>query len=280
MDMVAVAKYRDSTGTVFVCFAGKSEPNSSKYHEMYAVLRGLTLGYGKGLRRIWVGTESKAMVSYIKEGQCTMEASHHFSSHHEDLIMQARRVAPSDMQCKDKFLLQSTVVPSGTTEEDITPSTFTKGIDKYIEEIKLRVVLTSPDSSPELIRLIEDLKQDPAKEAPVLKDQISKDMEELRLAMEMQETKMAKDEKELSLANDVQEMKLKLHELESKLSEAEITITKLREHRSMSTEDTRAFQKELVMLRREKDARKVQVGFPFLFVCMVATIGVALGSIL
>lgn len=33
--------------------------------------------------------------------------------------MQAQRVAPPDMQCKDKFLIQSTVVPYGTTETDI-----------------------------------------------------------------------------------------------------------------------------------------------------------------
>lgn len=36
------------------------------------------------------------------------------------VTMQAQRVAPPDMQCKDKFLIQSTVVPFGTTEEDIT----------------------------------------------------------------------------------------------------------------------------------------------------------------
>jgi hypothetical protein len=36
------------------------------------------------------------------------------------VTMQAQRVAPPDMQCKDKFLIQSTVVPYGTTEEDIT----------------------------------------------------------------------------------------------------------------------------------------------------------------
>lgn len=35
------------------------------------------------------------------------------------VTMQAQRVAPPDMQCKDKFLIQSTVVPYGTTETDI-----------------------------------------------------------------------------------------------------------------------------------------------------------------
>ena len=37
-------------------------------------------------------------------------------------MMQAQRVIPPDMICKDKFLLQDTVVPAGTTDEDITSS--------------------------------------------------------------------------------------------------------------------------------------------------------------
>lgn len=34
--------------------------------------------------------------------------------------MQAQRVAPPDLQCKDKFLIQSTVVPFEIADEDIT----------------------------------------------------------------------------------------------------------------------------------------------------------------
>lgn len=37
--------------------------------------------------------------------------------------MQAQRTAPVDMICKDKFLVQGTVVPPGTTDEDITSAT-------------------------------------------------------------------------------------------------------------------------------------------------------------
>ncbi|KAL0457322.1 UNVERIFIED_CONTAM: Vesicle-associated protein 1-1 [Sesamum latifolium] len=64
------------------------------------------------------------------------------------VTMQAQKSAPSEMQCKDKFLIQSTVVPFGTTEEEITSSMFAKESQKYIEETKLRVVLTSAPSSP------------------------------------------------------------------------------------------------------------------------------------
>lgn len=35
--------------------------------------------------------------------------------------MQAQKEAPPDMQCKDKFLLQSVVASPGTMAKDITP---------------------------------------------------------------------------------------------------------------------------------------------------------------
>lgn len=38
----------------------------------------------------------------------------------EAVTMQAQHVAPPDLQCKDKFLIQGIVVPFGTSDEDIT----------------------------------------------------------------------------------------------------------------------------------------------------------------
>ena len=35
--------------------------------------------------------------------------------------MQAQKEAPPDMQCKDKFLLQSVIANDGATVKDITP---------------------------------------------------------------------------------------------------------------------------------------------------------------
>ncbi|CAN0920561.1 Vesicle-associated protein 2-2 [Linum grandiflorum] len=73
------------------------------------------------------------------------------------VTMQAQKVAPPpDMMCKDKFLIQTTVVPIGTSDEDITPLMFSKENNGHIEETKLRVVLVSqfsplesPLSSPD-----------------------------------------------------------------------------------------------------------------------------------
>ncbi|EES04183.1 hypothetical protein BDA96_03G451100 [Sorghum bicolor] len=65
------------------------------------------------------------------------------------VTMQALRAAPPDMQLKDKFLVQTTVVPYGTSDEELVPAFFSKETGRYIEESKLRVVLVSAYQSLE-----------------------------------------------------------------------------------------------------------------------------------
>jgi len=55
------------------------------------------------------------------------------------VTMQAQKETPADLQCKDKFLLQSAAVPDGVTTKDITPEMFNKESGKVVEEFKLRV---------------------------------------------------------------------------------------------------------------------------------------------
>lgn len=50
---------------------------------------------------------------------CTLVSLGFFA--HSSVTMQAQKEAPPDMQCRDKFLLQSAVVNPGTTSKDITP---------------------------------------------------------------------------------------------------------------------------------------------------------------
>ncbi|KAI5398444.1 variant 2, Vesicle-associated protein 2-2 [Lathyrus oleraceus] len=66
------------------------------------------------------------------------------------VTMQAQRVAPEDLVCKDKFLVQSTLVDAEITSEDVTASLFVKDGVRYVEENKLKVALISPPDSPEL----------------------------------------------------------------------------------------------------------------------------------
>ncbi|KAH7571977.1 hypothetical protein JRO89_XS04G0178200 [Xanthoceras sorbifolium] len=88
------------------------------------------------------------------------------------VTMQSQGVAPPDMVCKDKFLIQSTVVPAGTTDEDIEPSMFSKDKGKYMQENKLRVILISPPNSPVLSPINGALNQGPVHESSILKDPV------------------------------------------------------------------------------------------------------------
>lgn len=124
------------------------------------------------------------------------------------VTMQAPKSTINEKACKDKFLIQSTVVPVGTTEKDITsnmvssfhfyfrlwPSIlarfmtimtslslfnwqFDKDDGKYIEETKLKVVLISPPQSPLLSPINGVLKQEPTHGASVLRDPALREVE-------------------------------------------------------------------------------------------------------
>lgn len=56
------------------------------------------------------------------------------------VIMQAHKEVPPDLQCRDKFLVQSVIAPHGATNKDITQEMFNKAEGKVIGEFKLRVV--------------------------------------------------------------------------------------------------------------------------------------------
>lgn len=118
------------------------------------------------------------------------------------VTMQALKTALPDIECKDKFLIQSTAVSSETTDADITasmvsygsfwlleilhvlvshclPSQFAKDEGKYVEEKKLRVFYISPPDSPMLSPIKVDLKQGQGHEASMLNDPVFSGVETL-----------------------------------------------------------------------------------------------------
>ncbi|BAT77181.1 hypothetical protein LR48_Vigan01g311300 [Vigna angularis] len=222
------------------------------------------------------------------------------------VTMQAQRDAPPDMQCKDKFLIQSTVAPFGATEDDITYNMFAKDSGRLIEEKKLRVVLISSSSSPVLLPVNGDMKHDPSNEIDVHKDRVLSGVEKIppRTISEevkglepikdtkedradedvvpiqtenMGDMKAAKDDVQLNSDNESEELKSKFGIMDSKLREVTVTITKLKEERRKNTEEKTLLKKELELLKREIARKRTQGGFPFLFVCMVALISMAVG---
>ncbi|XP_042054848.1 vesicle-associated protein 1-3-like isoform X2 [Salvia splendens] len=56
------------------------------------------------------------------------------------VTMQAHKEVPADMQCRDKFLVQSVIVPYGTTNKDISQEMFNRENEKFVDEFKLRVI--------------------------------------------------------------------------------------------------------------------------------------------
>ncbi|XP_023759309.1 vesicle-associated protein 1-1 isoform X2 [Lactuca sativa] len=68
------------------------------------------------------------------------------------VTMQAQKEAPPDMQCKDKFLLQSAVATPGISPKDITPELFSKDSGNQVEECKLKVNYVSPHQPPSPVR--------------------------------------------------------------------------------------------------------------------------------
>ncbi|KAL9259677.1 Vesicle-associated protein 2-2-like protein [Drosera capensis] len=89
------------------------------------------------------------------------------------VAMQAQQVAPPDMVCKDKFLVQSAIVSLETEDVDITPDMFLKGEGRSVEEKKLRVILVAPSHSPELAPVNGSLQQIPTSDDLIAGDEPS-----------------------------------------------------------------------------------------------------------
>ncbi|CAI0383255.1 unnamed protein product [Linum tenue] len=64
------------------------------------------------------------------------------------VTMQAQREMPLELQCKDKFLLQSVVASPGATAKDVSAEMFNKEAGHLVEESKLRVVYVAPPGPP------------------------------------------------------------------------------------------------------------------------------------
>ncbi|KAK4801376.1 hypothetical protein SAY86_021863 [Trapa natans] len=218
------------------------------------------------------------------------------------VIMQAQRSVPPDTSCKDKFLVQSTVVPAGTVDEDITPEMFSKEEGKFIAEIKLRVSLTSPPESPILSPINGALKQGIIETPTVNGHHVQKGVDSIKPDPTISAPKATKaisppkvandeespgkdanlksyDKERARLVKDIEEIKTKLSELESILDTARVTISKLKVETKMSTRDRATLKEELEMLRMRGGKKRINNGFPLLFVVMVALISVAFGYI-
>ncbi|GMP95835.1 hypothetical protein CsSME_00044723 [Camellia sinensis var. sinensis] len=164
------------------------------------------------------------------------------------VTMQAQKEAPPDMQCKDKFLLQSIVASPDATPKDITAEMFVKAEGRVVEECKLRVIYVSPPQPPSPVA--EGSEEGASPKAPLLDNGNSNASEVTRAFVE---------------AND-------------KSSEVQALLSKLTEEKAAALQRSNKLRQELEILRRESKGN--QSGVPFMFVIIVGLVGIILGYLM
>uniref|UniRef100_A0A0E0KT86 MSP domain-containing protein n=1 Tax=Oryza punctata TaxID=4537 RepID=A0A0E0KT86_ORYPU len=166
------------------------------------------------------------------------------------VTMQAQREAPADMQCKDKFLVQSVVVTEGTTTKDVTGEMFNKGSGNVVDERKLKVVYVQPPRPPSPVR--EGSEEGSSPRAS---------LSEGGNLNYQDATRAHKD------AEDV-----------TSDSETSALISRLTEERNSAIQQNNKLLEEMDLVRRE--ISKQNGGFPFVFVVVIALLGILLGYIM
>ncbi|XP_062091592.1 vesicle-associated protein 1-3 [Humulus lupulus] len=164
------------------------------------------------------------------------------------VTMQAQKEAPLDMQCKDKFLLQSVSAPEASAAKDITSEMFNKENGKVAEEFKLRVVYipaNPPSPVPE--------ESDEGSPSSALATQ---------------------NGRQRSSSFDAVSKSLELPKQKS--SEAWLMISRLTEEKASALQENQKLRRELE-LARKGSSKGVVRGFSLLFAGLVGLLGVAIG---
>lgn len=113
------------------------------------------------------------------------------------VTLQAQRQYPLDMQCKDKFLLQSTIVPSNSDTDSLPADTFNKDSGRALEECKLRVVYVSPNSADDdSVRNVKGSPEKATESSNIEDNQMVRRLKEERDAA-VQETQQLQQELEM-----------------------------------------------------------------------------------
>ncbi|XWS38569.1 hypothetical protein CRYUN_Cryun19dG0142800 [Craigia yunnanensis] len=170
------------------------------------------------------------------------------------VTMQAQKDAPPDMQCRDKFLLQSVKANDGTTPKDITAEMFNKEAGHVVEECKLRVVYVSPPQPPSPVH-------EGSEEGSSPRGSVS-DNGHANAA-------------EFSTATIAFTERL---EAQDKSSEARALITKLMDEKNKAIQQNNKLRQELELLKRE--GSKSGGGVSFMFVIFFGLLGIIMGYIM
>ncbi|XXG43094.1 hypothetical protein AAC387_Pa01g3207 [Persea americana] len=169
-----------------------------------------------------------------------------------NVTMQAQREVPPDMQCKDKFLLQCVIANPRTIAKDITPEMFNKESGNLVEECKLRVFYVSPPQPPSPVP--EEAEEGSSPRA------------------------FLSDNGNLN-ALDFTHVSRALDEPQDKSAEVNSQILRLTEEKNSAIRQNNKLHQELELLRREVSTRRGG-GFSFLFMVLVAFLGILMGYLM
>ncbi|XAR71813.1 hypothetical protein NMG60_11018244 [Bertholletia excelsa] len=164
------------------------------------------------------------------------------------VTMQAQREAPPDMQCKDKFLVQSVVARPGATPKDITPEMFNKEAGNHVRECKLRVVYVSPPKPPS-----------PVPEEPE----------------EGSSPRAAEFENRYSNSSEFATVFRERVEVHDSATQARALFSKLTEEKNHAAQQIERLRRELELLRHGRTKSSIKV--PFLYVVLIALLGILVG---
>lgn len=164
------------------------------------------------------------------------------------VTMQAYKEAPLDVQCKDKFLVQSVVATHGATTKDITVEMFNKEPNKVVDEFKLRVVHV-PASRPSPVP--EESEEGSSPRSNLLENGVQNSS-----PVPGSDDKLVKE----------------------KSSEGYALISKLTEEKASAIQQNQKLRQDLEVLRIESS--KHQTGFSLTFVALVALLSFFIGFLL
>lgn len=172
------------------------------------------------------------------------------------VTMQAQREAPPDMQCKDKFLVQSVVVSDGFLEQDISQDLFNKEPGKEVSETKLRVVYNAPPQLP----------------SPFLESETEEGIPSAASGA------VDNGDRSFDSGRDSSDLK-------AKLAEKKAQIVRLTEEKKAALQKTQQLQEEITSLMAKSGGKatlqqSTASGFSFLFLLAVGLLGIIVGYFL
>ncbi|XP_019420369.1 PREDICTED: vesicle-associated protein 1-2-like [Lupinus angustifolius] len=170
------------------------------------------------------------------------------------VTMQAQKEAPPDMQCKDKFLLQSVKTNDGASPKDISADMFNKEAGHVVEECKLRVVYVSPPQPPSPVP--EGSEEGSSPRGSISENGILNGSDFTEVARGFTERPEALE----------------------KSAEARAHISRLTEEKNNAIQQNSKLRQELELLKRE--GSKNRGGVSFVFIILIGLLGIIMGYLL